>query len=55
VVEVLHSERFVDQAPAQVVAALLQEGVYHCSARTMYRMIALTHRFCYQGAERCLI
>jgi len=36
---VLHSERFVDQAPAQVVAALLSEDIYHCSARTMYRIL----------------
>ena len=40
VVEVLHSERFCDQAPAQVVAALLQDGIYHCSARTMYRILS---------------
>jgi hypothetical protein len=39
VIELLHSERFVDQAPAQVVAALLAEGIYHCSARTMYRIL----------------
>jgi putative transposase len=39
VIEVLHSERFVDRAPAQVVAALLEEGIYHCSARTMYRLL----------------
>ena len=39
-IEVLHSERFVDQAPAQVVASLLQEGIYHCSARTMYRILS---------------
>jgi putative transposase len=40
VTEVLHSERFVDHAPAQVVASLLQEGIYHCSARTMYRILS---------------
>ena len=39
VLEVLHSQRFVDQAPAAVVAALFEEGVYHCSARTMYRVL----------------
>jgi len=33
VLEVLHSERFVDQAPAEVYATLLDEGVYHCSFR----------------------
>ena len=40
VIEVLHAERFCDQAPAQVVAALLAEGIYHCSARTMYRILS---------------
>ncbi len=40
VLEVLHSERFVDQAPAAVVATLFEEGVYHCCARTMYRILA---------------
>lgn len=37
---VLHSERFVDRAPAQVYATLLDEDVYHCSVRTMYRILA---------------
>lgn len=37
---VLHSERFVDCAPAPIVATLLDEGVYHCSVRTMYRLLA---------------
>jgi putative transposase len=40
VLEMLNSERFVDQAPAQVHTALLDEGVYHCSTRTMYRILA---------------
>ena len=35
----LHSARFVDQAPPQVHAALLDEGVYVCSPRTMYRLL----------------
>lgn len=39
VLDVLHSERFVDQAPAEVYATLLDEGVYHCSVRTMYRVL----------------
>ena len=39
VLEVLHSERFVDQAPAEVHATLLEEGTYHCSLRTMYRIL----------------
>ena len=39
VLDVLHSERFVDQAPAQVAAALLDEERYLCSVRTMYRIL----------------
>lgn len=39
VLDVLHSERFVDKAPGEVVATLLDEGVYHCSERTMYRIL----------------
>lgn len=39
VLDVLHSERFQDAAPHQVYAALLDEGVYHCSIRTMYRLL----------------
>lgn len=38
VLDLLHSQRFVDQAPAQVAAALLDEERYLCSARTMYRI-----------------
>jgi putative transposase len=36
----LHSERFVDSAPAQVYATLLDEGRYLASERTMYRLLA---------------
>jgi putative transposase len=43
VLDVLHSERFVDQAPAEVYATLLDEGGYHCSLRTMYRLLAEAH------------
>ncbi len=40
VLDVLDSERFVDRAPAEVVATLLDEGTYLCSERTMYRLLA---------------
>lgn len=40
VLEVLRSERFVDVAPAQVYATLLDEGTYLASVRTMYRLLA---------------
>jgi putative transposase len=33
----------VDQAPAQVVAAKLDEGEYFCSVRTMYRILMQQH------------
>jgi putative transposase len=39
VLAVLHSERFVDRAPVQVHATLLDEGQYLCSSRTMYRLL----------------
>jgi putative transposase len=39
----LHSERFVDCAPAQVYATLLDEGCYLASERTMYRVLAAEH------------
>ena len=39
VLDLLHSERFLDQAPAQVCAALLDKGRYLCSVRTMYRIL----------------
>ncbi len=38
-VATLNSERFVDEAPAQVAARLLDEGTYLCSVRTMYRIL----------------
>ena len=39
VLDVLHSEPFVDLAPAEVYAALLDQGRYLCSIRTMYRIL----------------
>jgi len=39
VLDVLHSEPFADQAPAEVYAALLDQGQYLCSIRTMYRIL----------------
>ncbi len=39
VLDLLHAPRFADQAPAEIYACLLDEGVYHCSVRTMYRLL----------------
>jgi putative transposase len=40
VLALLHEERFIDLAPTEVYAALLDEGRYICSIRTMYRVLA---------------
>jgi len=39
ILDVLHSERFVDKAPAQVWAELADEGRYIGSIRTIYRVL----------------
>ena len=35
----LHSPRFQDKAPPQIVAILQDEGIYVCSVSTMYRLL----------------
>lgn len=40
VLDELHSDRFVDRAPSEVVNALLSEGTWLASERTMYRLLA---------------
>jgi putative transposase len=39
VLDVLREPRFVDQAPAEVYAELLDQGLYFCSIRTLYRIL----------------
>ena len=39
VIGILHEDRFQDRAPASIQAALLNEGQYLCSTRTMYRIL----------------
>ncbi len=39
VLDLLHSKRFVDKPPATVYATLLDEDMYHCLIRTMYRIL----------------
>lgn len=48
ILQTLNSERFVDQAPEQIHAALLSEGTYLCSVSSMYRLL----RCAKQVAER---
>ena len=40
VLAVLHEDRFIDLAPSEVYATLLDEGVFLCSERSMYRVLA---------------
>ena len=46
VLDLLRSPRFVDLAPAEIYATLLDEGVYHCSIRTMYRILNANSEVC---------
>ena len=50
--DVLHEPRFIDLAPAQVYATLLDEGTYHCSEQTMYRVLAREHEVRERRAQR---
>lgn len=43
VVDILHSEKYQDKAPYEIYATLLDEGMYHCSIRTMYRILKSEH------------
>lgn len=43
VIEELHSPRFIDKAPYEVYATLLDEDVRLCSVRSMYRILAEQH------------
>ena len=52
VLDVLHEPRFVDLAPAQVYATLLDEGIYRCSERTMYRVLAASAEVRERRAQR---
>jgi putative transposase len=39
VLDVLHEDRFIDKAPQEIYAKLLDENKYICSIRTMYRIL----------------
>ena len=39
VLDLMREPRFVDQAPAEIYAELLDQGLYYCSIRTMYRLL----------------
>jgi len=52
VLTVLHEPRLLDLAPAEVYATLLDEGTYHCSERTMYRVLAAQDEVRERRAQR---
>lgn len=39
VLELLNGSRFVDKSPHEAYATLLDDGIYKCSVRTMYRIL----------------
>jgi putative transposase len=43
VLSALHSDRFADRSVYEVYATLLNEGIYYCSIRTMYRLLNQAH------------
>jgi putative transposase len=52
VIEVLDSERFVDEPVRQVYAQLLDEQRYICSTRTMYRILTAANQVCDRRRQR---
>ena len=40
VLDLLHSERFIDKTPYDAYYELMDKGEYYCSPRTMYRILA---------------
>lgn len=52
VLDELHSDRFVDRAPAEVVHTLASEGTYLASERTMYRILDANEEVKERRAQR---
>ena len=52
VLDELHSDRFVDRAPAEVVHTLSSEGTYLASERTMYRILDANEEVKERRAQR---
>lgn len=53
VLDLLHSERFIDKTPYDAFNAMLDEGEYHCSPRTMYRLLAAQGENKERRQQRC--
>ncbi len=52
VLNLLHAPRFADQAPAEIYACPLDEGVCHCSVRTMDRLLGQNGEIRERRAQR---
>lgn len=52
VLATLDSDEFMDKAPAQVFAKLLEDGRYLCAIRTMYRILAANDQVRERRAQR---
>lgn len=52
VINELMSPRFIDRAPHQIYACLLDEGRYLCSIRTMYRLLEARKAVCERRDQR---
>lgn len=52
ILDTLHSERFIDRAPAEIVNTLLDEGVYLGSVRTFYRILGRNNEVKERRAQR---
>ena len=50
--DMLHSDEFIDQPPTEVYAMLLSRGVYLASIRTMYRVLAASGESGERRAQR---
>jgi len=50
--DVLNSERFCDSSPREAYATLLDEGVYYCHWRTMYRILEEHREVCERRRQR---
>ena len=53
VLDLLRKPLYVDLAPAEVYAKLLDLGVYHCSIRTMYRILNENEEVRDRRQQRC--
>jgi putative transposase len=52
ILDLFHSNRFIDTAPGALYATLLGEGTYLCSTRTMYRILGSNNEVKERRAQR---